>query len=82
MRPRRHETQAQSLRPLPTFTMNTGNLPSLPTPAVHMVTPGPKEEDGEEGFTPQPSKDSDSGKSYEASLEESGVSDGDIEVAF
>ena len=45
-----------------------------------MVTLAPEEEDGEEGVTPQPSKDSDSDKSYEASLEESGVSAGDTEV--
>ena len=47
-----------------------------------MVTPAPEEEDGEEGVTPQPSEDSDSGKSCEASPEESGVSAGDIEVAI
>ena len=56
---------------------------TLPTtPAVHIVTPVPEEEDGEEGVTPQPSEDSDSSESYEASLEESGVSAGDIEVAI
>ena len=30
MRPRRCEAQTQSLRPLPTFTMNAVNLPCLP----------------------------------------------------
>ena len=47
-----------------------------------MVTPAPEEEDGEEEVTPQPSEDSDSTKSYEASPEDSGVSAGDIEVAI
>ena len=52
---------------------------TLPTtPAVHMVTPAPEEEE----VTPQPSEDSDSAKSYEASLEDSGVTAGDIEVAI
>ena len=56
---------------------------TLPTtPAVRMVTLAPEEEDGEEEVTPQPSEDSDSGESYEASLEDSGVSAGDIEVAI
>ena len=56
---------------------------TLPTtPAVHMVTPAPEEEDGEEEVTPQPSEESDSGESYEASPEDSGVSAADIEVAF
>ena len=47
-----------------------------------MVTLAPEEEGSEEGVTPQPCKDSDSGESYEASPEESGVSAGDIEVAI
>ena len=56
---------------------------TLPTtPAVCMVTLAPEEEDGEEEVTPQPSKDSDSSESYEASPEDSGVSAGDIEVAI
>ena len=47
-----------------------------------MVTLASEEEDGEEEVTPQPSEDSDSGESYEASPEDSGVSAGDIEVAI
>ena len=40
---------------------------SLPAnPAVQMVAPVPEEGTGEEEATPQPSGDSDSGKSYEA----------------
>ena len=52
------------------------------TPAVHMVTLAPEEENSEEEVTPQPSEDSDSGESYEASLKGSGVLAGDIEVAI
>ena len=56
---------------------------TLPTtPAVCMVTPPPEEEDSEEEVTPQPSEDSDSSESYEASPEDSGVSAGDTEVAI
>ena len=47
-----------------------------------MVPLAPEEEDGEEEVTPPPSEDSDSGESYEASLEDSGVSARDIEVAI
>ena len=47
-----------------------------------MVTLASEEEDNEEEVTPQPNEDSDSGESYEASLEDSGVSAGDIEVAI
>ena len=47
-----------------------------------MVTLAPEEEDGEKEVTPQPSEDSDSSESYEASQEDSGVSPGDIEVAI
>ena len=52
------------------------------TPAVHMVTPAPEEEDSEEEVTPQPREDSNSGESSEASPEDSRVSAGDIEVAI
>ena len=56
---------------------------TLPTtPAVHKVTLASEEEDGEEEVTPQPSEDSDSGESYEASPEDLGVSAGDIKVAI
>ena len=78
--------KAQDLNLKPKATTNfcykcrKSTLPA--TPAVHMVTMAPKEEDGEEEVTPQPSEDSDSGESYEASPEDSGVSAGDIEVAI
>ena len=56
---------------------------SLPAnPAVWMVAPVPEEGTGEEGATPQPSEDSDSGKSYEAQQDNLSVSPGDIEVAI
>ena len=59
--------------------MNAGNLPCLPP---QQFTAVPEEEDSEEEVTPQPCEDSDSSESYEASLEDSGVSAGDIEVAI
>ena len=46
------------------------------------LRPAPEEEDGKEEVTSQPSEDSDSGESYEASLEDSGVSAGDIDMAI
>ena len=46
------------------------------------MTSAPEEEDSEEEVTPQPSEDSDSGESYEASPEDPGVSAGDSEVAI
>ena len=56
---------------------------SLPTnPAVWMVAPAPEEDAGEEEATPQPSEDSDSGKSYEAQQDDLLVSPGDVEVAI
>ena len=56
---------------------------SLPAnPAVWMVAPEPEEDAGEEEATPQPSKDSDSGESYEAQQDDLSVSPGDVEVAI
>ena len=52
------------------------------TLAVCIIALAPGEEDGEEEFTPHSSKDSDSVESYEAFLEDSAVSAGDIEVAI
>ena len=55
---------------------------SLPVnPIVQMVAPAPEEDAGEEEATPQPSEDSDSGKSYEAQ-DDLSVSPGDVEVAI
>ena len=46
-----------------------------------MVAPAPEEDVTIEETTPQPSKDSDSGESYEAQPDDMSVSAGDIEIA-
>ena len=46
---------------------------------VRIVAPAPEEGPGEEA-TPIPSKESDSGKSYEATPEDTTISQGDIEI--
>ena len=46
-----------------------------------MVAPTPEEGSGEGEATPLPSKESDSGKSYEAMQEDTTISQGDIEIA-
>ena len=46
-----------------------------------MVAPVPEEEVAVEEMTPQPSEDSDSGKSYEAQPDDMPVSTGNIEIA-
>ena len=56
---------------------------SLPAnPAVQMVAPVLEEDTGEKEATPQPSEDSDTGKSYEAQQDDLSVSFGDVEVAI
>ena len=56
---------------------------SLPAnPAVQMVAPAPEEDAGGEEATPQPSEDSDSGKSYETQQGDLLVFPGDVEVAI
>ena len=55
------------------------NLPVNPT--VQMVMLAPEEEAGPEDIMPLETEDSDSGESYEASLVDTPVSAGDIEVA-
>ena len=47
-----------------------------------MVAPAPEEDAGEEEATPQPSEDSDSGKSYEVQQDDLSVSPEDVEVAI
>ena len=47
-----------------------------------MVAPAPEEEVTIEETMPQPSKDSDSGESYEAQPDDMSVSTGDIEIAI
>ena len=61
------------------FDRKKSNLPVNPT--VWMVAPAPEEEVTIEETTPQPSEDSDSGKSYEAQPDDMPVSTGDIKIA-
>ena len=51
------------------------------TPVVRMVAPAPEEGSGEGEATPLPSEESDSGESYEATQEDTTISQGDIEIA-
>ena len=51
------------------------------TPAVQMVVPVPEEGSGEGEDMPLPSKEIDSGKSYEATQEDATISQGDVENA-
>ena len=62
------------------FNRKKSNLPV--NPAVRMVAPAPEEEVTMEERTPQPSEDSDSGKSYEAQPDDMPVSAGDIKKAI
>ena len=55
------------------FCFNRKKLSLPANPAVWMVAPAPEEDAGEEEATPQPSEDSDSGKSYEAQLDDLSV---------
>ena len=61
------------------FDQKKSNLPVNPT--VWVVAPVPEEEVAIEETTPQPSKDSDSGESYDAQPDDMCVSTGDIEIA-
>ena len=55
---------------------------TFPAPlVVRMVAQAPEEGSGEGEATPLPSKESDSGESYEATQEDSTVSQGDVEIA-
>ena len=47
-----------------------------------MVAPAPEEESGEGEATPLPSKESNSGESYEATQEDATVSQGDVEIVI
>ena len=51
------------------------------TPAIRMVAPAPEEESGEGESTALPSKESDSGESYEATQEDATVSQGNVKIA-
>ena len=61
------------------FNSKKSMLPA--TPAVQMVAPAPEEGSGEGEATPLPSKESDSGESYEATQDDAAVSQGDVEIA-
>ena len=61
------------------FSNKKSMLPT--TPAVWMVAPAPEEGLGEGEFTPLPSEESDSGESYEATQEDTTISQGDVEIA-
>ena len=78
MKPRR--PQSQRLRH--TFTSIARNLSLPANPTVWRVAPVPEEDAGEEEATPQPSEDSDSGKSYQVQQDDLLVSPGDVEVAI
>ena len=54
------------------FNSKKSTLPA--TPAVQMVAPAAKEGSGEGEATPLPSKESDSGESYEATQEDATIS--------
>ena len=61
------------------FNSKKSKLPT--TPAVQMVASAQEEGSGEVEATPFPSKESDSGESYEATQEDATISQGDVEIA-
>ena len=77
--------KARGSTPKPKATLHfrfDNKKPMLPTTSsVRMVAPAPEEGLGEGEATPIPSKESDSGKSYEATPEDTTISQGDIEIA-
>ena len=77
------KVRGSTLKPKATMHFSFNNKkPMLPTtPAVRMVAPAPEEGPGEGEATPIPSKESDSGESYEATPDDIGISQGDAEIA-
>ena len=71
-----------ALKPKATMHFHFDNKKSmLPAmPVVRMIAPAPEEESGEGEATPFPSKESDSGESYEATQEDAMVSQGNVEI--
>ena len=63
------------------FHFNNKKSMLLATPVVRMVAPAPEEGSGEGEATPLPSKESDSGESYEATQDNATISQGNVEVA-
>ena len=51
------------------------------SPTVQMVAPAPEEGSGEGEATPIPSEETDSGKPYEATQDDTTVSQGNVEIA-
>ena len=77
------KTRGSTLKPkaITHFRFNN-KKPTLPTtPAVRMVAPAPEEEPGEGEAIPVPSEESDIRESYEATPEDTTISQGDIEIA-
>ena len=54
-------------------------LPAMP--AVRMVAPAPEKGSGEGEATPLPSEESDSGELYEATQDDTTISQNDVEIA-
>ena len=61
------------------FSNKKSTLPT--TPAVQMVAPVPEEGSGEGEATPLPSEESNSGELYEATQDDTTISQGDVEIA-
>ena len=72
-----------ALKPKATMHFQFSNKKSMlpATPVVRMVAPALEEGSGEGEATPLPSKESDSGESYEATQEDTTISNGDVEIA-
>ena len=77
------KTRDLTLKPKVTTHFHFSNKKSMlpATPAVQMVAMAPEEGSGEGEVTPLLSEDSDSGKSYEATQEDTTLSQGDVEIA-
>ena len=76
-------TRGSTPKPKATMHFHFNNKkPTLATtPVVRMVAPAPEEGPGEGEATRIPSEESDSGKSYEATPEDTTIFQGDVEIA-
>ena len=77
------KTRDSTLKPKAIMHFHFNNKKSLlpTTSAVQMVAPAPEEGSGEGEGTPLPSEESNSGKSYEATQEDTTISQGNVEIA-
>ena len=77
------KTRDSTSKPKATMHFHFNNKKStLPaTPMVMMIAPALEEGSGEGEATPLPSKESDSGESYEATQEDATISQGNVEIA-